>query len=85
MNDVYREVPCKCGYTPQEQREQFEIYYMKIGTIMGKELPKKPVLRCKTCKDISIIKRDEVNKTDPNIEGLEELHKIINSKNKILL
>jgi hypothetical protein len=51
------EVACKCGHTPEKNRDQFEIYHMKMGSIFGQELPKKAVLRCVICKDISIVSR----------------------------
>ncbi|HMG14877.1 MAG TPA: hypothetical protein VK590_05500 [Saprospiraceae bacterium] len=55
----YKEVPCKCGFTYEENKKEFEIYHMRMGTFMGQELTKKPVPRCKTCKTISILERAE--------------------------
>ncbi len=55
----YKEVPCKCGFTCEKNRDEFEIYHMRMGSIMGKELPLKHVKRCKTCKTISILQRVE--------------------------
>lgn len=53
----WREVSCKCGFTYENNKEEFEIYPMKIGSFMGQELPKKLVPRCKTCKTISFVER----------------------------
>lgn len=63
---IYSEVPCKCGHTPEKDRQEFEIYQMRMGTIFGKELPTKAVLRCKTCKEVSIVQREDV--TDMTLE-----------------
>lgn len=55
----YKEIPCECGYTYENDANEFEIYEMKMGSLFGKELPKKSVPRCKTCKKISILKKKE--------------------------
>lgn len=56
----YKEVPCEYGFTYEKNREHFEIYHLTMGTIMGMELPKKAVPRCKTCKKISLLERKEI-------------------------
>ncbi len=77
----YSEVPCECGFTPEKEKNQFEIYYMRMGSIMHKELPKKPVLRCKTCKKISILERKEKPNLQQDIfEGMPSLKEIIEKK-----
>lgn len=53
----YKEVACKCGYTYENNKDEFEIYRMRMGSILGQELPRKPVPRCKTCKTVSIVER----------------------------
>jgi len=58
--EEYKEVPCKCGFTYEKTPEEFEIYHMKMGTYLAKELPKKPVLRCKICKTISFLSKQAV-------------------------
>jgi|GEM_PF-6980829 len=55
---IYNEVPCKCGHTPQENCQEFEIYEMRMGKILGKELPTKSVLRCKICKEVSLLQKE---------------------------
>ena len=57
MNYEWREVPCKCGFTHENNPSEFETYHLRMGSIMGKELPLKSVPRCKTCKNISILER----------------------------
>lgn len=55
---TYNEVPCKCGHTPENNHEEFEIYEMRMGKMWGKELPHKSVFRCKTCKEVSMIQKE---------------------------
>ena len=60
----WKEVPCKCNFTPTENPDEYEVYMMTMCT--SKIYPdyvftKKKTLRCKTCKDISIISRGEIN------------------------
>lgn len=54
----YNEVPCKCGHTPEKNLQEFEIYQIRMGKILGKELPTKSVLKCKTCQEVSIVQRE---------------------------
>ena len=52
---TYKEIPCACGFTPEHNRNEFESFQMKMGKIMGKELPTRKTWRCKHCKDVCII------------------------------
>ena len=56
----YKEIPCKCGFTYENNKDEYETYHMRIGSIRGKELPKKPIPRCRTCKTISLIERTDI-------------------------
>jgi len=58
--DEYIEVPCKCGFTQDKNPEEFETYLLRMGTFMNQEIGLKPVPRCKTCKTISIIMRENL-------------------------
>lgn len=61
LTNEYIEVPCKCGFVPEKNRGEFESFGMKMGTIMGQELPLRKTWRCRTCKDICMITRDDKN------------------------
>jgi len=50
-----KEIPCECGFTYEKNSDEFEIYHLLIASINGRELPRKPVMRCKSCKTISKI------------------------------
>ena len=54
----YNELPCKCGFTMENNFDEYEIYQMKMGKIYGTELPNRPTWRCKTCKTISILQKN---------------------------
>lgn len=59
----FTEVPCECGFTSKENRDKFEVFEIEVCTSKIHPLtifPKKKVLRCKTCKSISILERKEV-------------------------
>lgn len=58
MMHEWKEVPCECGFTHEENKEKFEVYYMRMGSCLGQELPKREVVRCKTCKQISTVTRE---------------------------
>lgn len=65
MNE-WKEIPCKCGFTDEENPEQFENYDLPICTrvINGytdKITDKITVPRCKTCKTISVMGRDSLD------------------------
>lgn len=66
LTDGMEEVPCKCGFTPTQNKDEFEIFDLRMGWIMDYELPPRKSVRCKTCKKPSIIKI----KTNPCMEIL---------------
>jgi len=76
---IYNEVPCKCGHTPENNRQEFETHQMRMGMIFGKELPTKSVLRCKTCKEVSIVRE---NVTDMTLECKNQNCRCKTRKNK---
>ena len=53
----YKEIPCKCGFTYEINKDKFEVYHLNMGTVFGVEIPKKLVPRCKNCLTISVIER----------------------------
>ena len=58
----WKEIPCKCGFTSENDREEFELHEMEMVKWMGEyQPPKKIVTRCKTCKTVCIIQRDNLN------------------------
>lgn len=60
MDCNYKELPCDCGFTYKDNPDQYEIYEMNMGKIMGQDIGKKKVPRCKTCEKISIIEKQTV-------------------------
>jgi len=56
---VYKEKPCECGYTYENEPDNFEIYNMRMGKYLGAEILPKAIPRCKICKTISILIREE--------------------------
>lgn len=81
LEDEWKEVPCRCGFTPEKNKSEFEVYLLRMGTFMGQEIPKKPVQRCKTCKSISIIHRVENIMSDDEVyKGMSPLKEIVEKK-----
>lgn len=76
FDEDFIEIPCQCGFTAEKNRDKYEIYLMKIGSIMGKELPKKEVLRCRICKDISFLKRNYDVDEDLVFKGMSSIETI---------
>lgn len=76
--NYYHEIPCKCNFTHEKNPEEFELFPMKMGTVMGVELPPRPTLRCKTCKTVSLVKR-EGQIPDDGLDNLDGLRQIVNA------
>ncbi len=77
----YKERPCKCGHTVENNFLEYEIFKMKMGTFLSKKLPNRHTLRCKTCKKVSILERVEDLQKDKDdvFEGLPSLKKIVDT------
>ena len=57
----WKEVKCKCGFTPTDNPKQYEKYDMEVCKSLifpEYQFAKKTVLRCTTCKEISTIERE---------------------------
>lgn len=77
--DHYKEVSCKCGFTYEKNKEEFEIYNMKLASIRGQDI-RKPVPRCKTCKTISILQRETEILEDEDFKDMPSLKKIVQAE-----
>lgn len=60
MNELI-EVPCKCGFSPTPNPDEFYISEISVAKILihNYELPKMKVYKCKNCDETSILSRVE--------------------------
>jgi hypothetical protein len=69
----YKEKPCFCGFVPEKNRNEFESFGMKMGKIMGQELPLRKAWRCKTCKDVCMLVKSDAD----DFKEPDELDKLV--------
>lgn len=56
----WREIPCKCGYTPERNSNEYEVYMLTMTSETWPiQLHPKKTWRCKVCKELSLIEMVE--------------------------